>query len=168
MLIVILTMLASCTTRTPDTHANSGAMVVRSEHKMSEPKTALESVHSHGELHIQDAWARPSFRGDNSAVYLTLRNDGIETERLIGATTEIAAVVELHEVSMLDDVMHMRPVIGGVVIPAEGHVDLSPGSYHLMLVDLSLDITHGNYIPLTLHFQHSGEFKMNVSVVQAE
>lgn len=69
---------------------------------------------------------------------------------------------------MQDDVMHMRPVIGGVVIPADGHVDLSPGRYHLMLVDLSLDIKDGNYIPLTLHFQHSDEFNMNVSDVQVE
>ena len=168
MLIVILTMLASCTTSTTNTHANSGDMVVRSYHDMSEPGTALGSVLSHGELHIQDAWARPAFKGGNSAVYLTLRNNGIQAERLVGATTEMAAVVELHEVSMLDDVMHMRPVIGGVVIPADGHVDLSPGRYHLMVVDLSLDIKDGNYIPLTLHFQHAGEFHMNVSVVQAE
>ena len=143
-------------------------MVVTSDHTMSAPKTPLVPVLSHRELHIQDAWARPAFMGDNSAVYLTLRNNGIQAERLIGATTEIAAVVELHEVSMLDDVMHMRPVVGGMVIPAGGHVDLSPGRSHPMLVDLSLDIKDGNHISLTLHFQHSGEFNMHVPVVQVE
>ena len=51
-----------------------------------------------------------------------------------------------------DGVMTMAPVAGGLEIPAGGSVELKPGSFHLMLMDLIEPVTPGTDIEFTLTF----------------
>ena len=121
---------------------------------------------SHGELHIRNVWARPAFRSANSAVYLSLQNHGAKAERFLGATTEVAAAAEIHQVKMEGDLMVMSPVLNGVEVPAGGHVEFVPGGYHLMLIDLQSELTEGDYFPLALQFEQSGHILVDVLVSQ--
>jgi copper(I)-binding protein len=99
---------------------------------------------------------------------LTLSNLGAAPDRLLGGATPVASQVEVHEMSMDGGVMRMRPVSGGLVIPAGGTVALKPGGYHIMLIGLKTPLTAGTMVPLTLRFEKAGLVKLQVPVRPAQ
>ncbi len=108
------------------------------------------------EIKVLDPWSRPSpMTAGNGAVYMMLMNEGGTGDALIGAETDVAAVVELHESKMEDDVMKMSPV-NKIDIPAGGWAELKPGGLHVMLIDLQQELVPGEKITLTLNFEKSG------------
>ena len=122
------------------------------------------------EIEVEGGWARamPLLEGEvgagtNSAVYLRLRNRGGMADRLMGGATPFAEKLEIHESSMVDDVMRMREV-DGLEIPSHGAVELKPGGTHIMLVGLTRSLLEGEQIDLTLRFQRSEELNITVPV----
>jgi len=117
-------------------------------------------------IHVVGAWARPAVPGmPNSAAYALLVNLTAADDTLVSASTAVAATAEIHEMTMgSGDVMQMRPIEGGLVIPAGGAVILQPGGKHIMLFGLTQAMPSGTTIDLTLTFAHSGEFKLTVPV----
>jgi len=91
--------------------------------------------------------------GGTSAVYMTVTNP-TETElRLVAAATDAASIVEIHETSLGDgDVMRMRPVDGGLLVPAGESVELRPGGFHIMLLEPE-PLAPGAAFALTLTFE---------------
>jgi copper(I)-binding protein len=69
--------------------------------------------------------------------------------RLVEARSPVAAVVEIHEMKMEDNIMKMR-AIDGIDLPAGKTVALKPGGYHVMLIDLKQQIKEGDVVPVTL------------------
>lgn len=102
--------------------------------------------------------------GGTGAAYMVIRNAGAEGDRLVAGETNVAEVVEFHEVAEEEGVMAMRPLAEGVEVPAGGEVALEPGGYHVMLVGLTEDLTNGLTFDLTLEFQTAGEVTVPVSV----
>lgn len=103
------------------------------------------------------------------AAYMTIANAGGETDRLVGGTTTIARVVEIHEIVPEGDVMRMRPLADGLEIPAGGEETLEPGGYHVMLIGLTEDLNPDMTFDLTLQFERAGEVTVPVGVrMQAE
>lgn len=145
-------------------HSSKIDLGSRQEHAMGSDGIENGVSITHGELLIQNVWARPGFTGSNSAVYLNLQNNRMYPERFLGATTEFARAVEIHEVKMEGDLMLMRPVLSGIAIPAEGNLALIPSGYHLMLIDLQSDLSEGDYFPLALQFEQSGQVLVDVLV----
>jgi hypothetical protein len=136
-----------------------------------------------GDLVIVNAWARPTAVAMDmsaestpeagmsgmamdsvSAAYMFILNRGAEAVRLVAAATDAAGLVEIHEVLMENDVMKMRPVEGGIEIPAGGSVELKPGGYHVMLMELPRDLLPGQAIMLTLVFESGVELPVAVPV----
>src|SRR5471032_1665160 len=70
------------------------------------------------------------------AGYMTITNKGMAADRLVSASSPAAAKVQIHEMSMQDNVMKMRELTGGLQIEAGKTVSLSPGGYHLMMIEL--------------------------------
>jgi copper(I)-binding protein len=100
------------------------------------------------------------------AVYMILKNDGSEADKLLSGKTPAAEVVELHE-SFMDEnnVMKMRAVEGGYIeVPAGGSVELKPGGLHVMLIKLVKPLQADTTIPLTLNFEKSGELTIEAPV----
>jgi len=120
------------------------------------------------EISIEDAWARPGFKGDNSAVYLTINNSTDQGDGLIGAVSDVANLTEVH-LSKMDVegtmTMERQDLVG---IPANKVVELSPGGLHVMLVDLMQDLNVGDTFQLTLNFQRAGDIVVEVEVRQPE
>ena len=118
------------------------------------------------EVVLQDAWARPGFKGDNSAVYLTIMNPTDLRDGLIGATSDVAAVTEIH-LSRMDDTgtmtMERQDLI---IIPPDGSAELSPGGLHVMLANLMKDLSVDDTFPITLEFQRAGDITIEVEVKQ--
>jgi len=110
-----------------------------------------------GALEIIHPWSRATPSGAKIAAgYVVVKNDGAEPDRLVSATAEVAGSVAIHEMTTTNGVMTMRPVTGGVVIPAHGEIALKPGSYHLMLEDLKQPLKEGGNFKGTLTFEKAG------------
>ena len=102
-------------------------------------------------VQVQNPWARATVQAQRSAgVFMSL---AAPTDmRLVGASSPVAAVGEVHEMRLENDVMKMRPLKGGLELPAGKTVELKPGGYHIMLMDLKASLVKDTTIPLTLTF----------------
>lgn len=102
--------------------------------------------------------------GPNAALYFTA-SGGAETDRLVGATTDVAASVALHESTVADDgtvSMHHVPALD---LPANGALVLEPGGYHLMLVDVE-PLEVGETVEVVLMWETAGEITAMAEVVE--
>jgi copper(I)-binding protein len=88
-------------------------------------------------------------------------------DRLVAAETPRVRSVELHEMTMTDGIMRMRPIAGGIAIPAGQEVRLAPGGAHLMLVGPQGGFAQGARIPLTLVFERAGRIEVALAVEAA-
>jgi copper(I)-binding protein len=93
--------------------------------------------------------------GGTGAVFMVLANDGQEADRLVGAKTDVAKVVEIHETKMEGDVMKMQMLPDGIEVPARGEILLKPGGYHVMLIGLQRDLEVGDRFAVELLFEKS-------------
>ena len=121
-----------------------------------------------GDLAIGHPWTRAvAARAPTAAGYMTIRNAGSAPDRLLGAETPQAGRVELHEMSMTDGIMRMRPVPGGIALPPGQEVRLAPGGLHLMLIGPQGDFAQGARVPLTLVFERAGRVEVELAVEAA-
>lgn len=112
-------------------------------------------------IEVHEAWARPTAAGENGAVYFILHSS--EPEELVGASSDVAEVVELHESRMSGDVMQMRQ-IQSIPFGAGEEVVFEPGGLHIMLVNLKQDLKAGDEIRVTLHFKNYEDVLLLVPV----
>lgn len=100
---------------------------------------------------VQDAWARSTVPGQK-ATGAFMKLTAQQGARLVAASSPVAGVTEVHEMRMEGDVMRMR-AIAGLDLPAGQTVELRPGGYHVMLLDLKTALRKDSSIPLTLVFR---------------
>ncbi|WP_018239797.1 DUF1775 domain-containing protein [Ensifer sp. BR816] len=86
-----------------------------------------------------------------------VKNAGSSDDRLIAVESPAAGRVELHEMAMENDVMKMRKVDGGIVIPAGKTVELKNGGLHLMFMEVGKPFSEGDTVPVTLTFEKAGK-----------
>ncbi|OUM04380.1 copper chaperone PCu(A)C [Variovorax sp. JS1663] len=103
-------------------------------------------------VEVRDAWARASVPGQ-SGTGAFMKLTAPAGARLVGASTPAAGVAEVHEMKMEGDTMRMRALDRGLELPARQTVELKPGGYHLMLMDLKQPLANGSSLPLTLQFE---------------
>jgi copper(I)-binding protein len=116
-------------------------------------------------IKVEDPYARATPAGARTgAVYMTLDNSAKDADRLTGASSDVAAQVQIHEMSVVNGIMQMREVAGGLPIPAGGSAVLAPGSYHVMLIGLKKPLMAGETFPLTLRFEKAGTISVTVPV----
>lgn len=114
---------------------------------------------------IERPWARASAPGQTvGGGFMTILHQGATEDRLVSATTPIARDVQIHTMNMDGGVMRMRPVEGGLAIPAGGRVVLQPGGLHLMFMELSAPLVAGSSFPVTLRFANAGDIKVEFNV----
>jgi copper(I)-binding protein len=94
--------------------------------------------------------------------FLTLTNTGAEDDRLLSASAPISRETQIHEMAMDGDVMKMRQLVDGVVIPAGGSVVLEPGGFHLMFMGLNGPVAEGDVVPVTLTFEKAGTITVDL------
>jgi periplasmic copper chaperone A len=100
---------------------------------------------------VEGAWVRAAVPGQQ-ATGAFMRITAKQPMQLVGATTSVAGIADVHEMKMEGDVMHMRPA-GAIELPAGKTVELKPGGYHLMLQDLKKPLENGSTVPVTLVFR---------------
>jgi hypothetical protein len=118
-----------------------------------------------GAIEIGNPWARATPKGAPVAgAYMTITNKGAEADRLIGISSPVATQVEVHQMSMNNGVMSMRPVPGGLEIKPGETVVLNPESFHLMLMGLKQPLTQGERMKVTLDFAKAGKIDLDYAV----
>ena len=123
---------------------------------------ACGTVYAQG-VEIKDAWVRTTVQGQKAtgAFMKITAKDGV---KLVGASSPAAGVTEVHEMKMDGDVMKMRAVPGGLEIPAGKTVELKPGGYHIMLMDLKAALPKDATVPLTLLFKDAKGVESKVEI----
>lgn len=100
---------------------------------------------------VTEPWVRGTVAGQKATgAFMGLKSSA--DARLVGASSPAAKIVEVHEMAMADGVMRMRAV-EGVALPAGKAVELKPGGYHIMLLDLKAPLAKDTAVPLTLTFK---------------
>ncbi len=130
---------------------------------------SLTSIASAQNVEVKDAWARATVQGQKATgAFMTLTSK--TNAKLVGATSSVAGVTEVHEMKMDNGVMKMRALAGGLELPAGKATSLKPGGYHVMLMDLKLPLQKDTTIPLTLVFKDAKgiESKMELKVPVAQ
>ncbi len=98
------------------------------------------------------------------AAYLTITNNGDEADRLIGASSDAAMVVEIHDMEVVDEVMSMVHLEEGLEIPAGESVLLEPMSLHVMLIGLNYSLLPGETFEITLTFEQAGDMTVTAQI----
>jgi len=148
-----------------DPHAlKSPAPLLRIAAGDAPTKTADAPIKA-GSLEISHVWLRePPPAAKVAGGYLSIRNTGSAPDRLVAAETPRAARVELHEMSVTDGIMRMRPITDGIAVPPGGEVRLAPGGQHLMLIGPQGGFQQGASVPLTLVFERAGRVAVELAV----
>ncbi|MEQ8823511.1 MAG: copper chaperone PCu(A)C [Filomicrobium sp.] len=141
---------------------------------VAEAKTGHSDHSSHGghkaasgTVKIGTPWTRVTPPGAKVAGgFVTLTNTGDTEDRLIGGSFELAGRVEVHEMSVIDGVMRMNEVDGGIELAPGATVELKPGSYHLMFMELKASPKLGQPVKGTLKFANAGEVEVSFSVAE--
>lgn len=109
------------------------------------------------EVSIIDPWVRASeysaAAGGMTGMFLEIENNSGQSITLVGATTDAAKMVEIHEMAMVDNEMVMQKLEGGLEIPAGQTAVLEMGGNHVMLMDLTEPIVAGDKVTITLDFE---------------
>lgn len=127
-------------------------------------ETASAHEQTAGDLVLHHAWARATPGGAKSgAAYVEIENKGDQPDKLLGAASDVAAMVEIHTMSMENDMMVMKPA-GVLDIPAHGKVVLKPHGLHIMLMGLKQPLKEGDTFAVTLSFEKAGNVELQVVV----
>lgn len=118
-------------------------------------------------IEVRDAWARASTQGMTSAIYFVIENHNAEADELLGAASDAAEAVEIHESKTEGDVMKMNRV-DSVALEPSAKVEFMPGGYHVMLIGLRQDLKPGDEITVTLQFKNSPDVTVTAPVKDAD
>jgi copper(I)-binding protein len=118
-----------------------------------------------GSLQISQPWSRATPKGAQVAGgYFKIVNTGSTPDRLLGGSVEIAKRFEVHEMSMDNGVMRMRELTKGLEIAPGATVELKPGSYHIMMQNLTKPLAKGDRVKATLNFEKAGKIDVEFDV----
>jgi len=108
----------------------------------------LASATAFAQVTVQDAWVRGTVPGQTSSgAFMTLQS--AEGAKVVGVSTPVAGTAEIHEMKMEGNVMRMR-ALPSLDLPKGQTVQLKPGGYHVMLMDVKQPLVKDATVPITL------------------
>jgi periplasmic copper chaperone A len=126
---------------------------------------AFAHEYKFGSLEIKHPWARATPKGAAVAGgYMTITNKGTIADRLVGFSSPVAGRFEIHEMKTEDGVMKMRHLPKGIEIKPGQTLELKPGSYHLMFMELKQPFEKDQRVKGTLVFEKAGKLEIEYMV----
>ncbi len=117
---------------------------------------------AHADVSVDHPWVRGVVAGQSSTgAFMTIRST--QATELVRVSSPIAAGVSLHRMVMTNSMMSMEPM-EALPIPANGLVELKPGTYHLMLIGLKRSLKPGASVPLRLTFRGADRIETSLTV----
>lgn len=99
---------------------------------------------------VHDAWVREPMGGRNmTGAFAIVENSGATPRTVVAASSDVSDTVELHEMKNENGMMRMSPV-KTFDIPANGKLELKPGSFHVMLFDVKKKLVDGDKVKISL------------------
>ncbi|WP_230783829.1 copper chaperone PCu(A)C [Citromicrobium bathyomarinum] len=145
--------------------ALAGSVLLSACNSAPETEAPTEAETATSQIAITGQWSRETaFGQDAGGAFMTINNSGTGADRLTGGSTPVAGEVQVHTVDMTDGVMRMRQLEDGLEVPAGGSVTLKPGSFHIMLMQLSQPLGQGETVPLTFNFEKAGPVEVELVV----
>ncbi|MBU1358587.1 MAG: copper chaperone PCu(A)C [Gammaproteobacteria bacterium] len=123
---------------------------------------AVGAASAQAEVTLKDPWVRSTVPQQKATGFFAQLQSPTDSQ-LVSASSPVAGVVEVHEMAMQDNVMKMRQV-PAVALPAGKPVELTPGGYHVMLMDLKQQVKVGDTVPVTLVFQDKDGKRQSMEV----
>ena len=134
-------------------------------HDMAAMSDAAPDVVKIGKLELSGASTKAMLPGQPvGGGFITITNNGDTDDRLVAAESSNAGRVEMHEMAMSNDVMKMRKLNDGIVIPAGKTIELTPGGLHFMFFSVKKPFAEGDMIPVTLTFEKAGKAEVVLPV----
>jgi copper(I)-binding protein len=122
----------------------------------------LVSALAHAEVTVKEPWVRGTV-ASQKATGAFMQLTSTEPVRLIEAQSSAAKIVEIHEMRMEGDRMMMKAVPGIDLVPGQA-LELKPGSYHVMLIDLVKPLNVGDKVLLTMVLEGKDKKRIQVQV----
>lgn len=139
---------------TADAHGGHGAHA-------AQPAAAVTI----GALELSGPFTRATLPGAKvGGGFMTILNTGETDDLLVSAVSPAAKDVQIHEMKMEGEVMQMRELADGLVIPAGSTVTLQPGGLHIMFMGITAPFVKGTTVPLTLTFEKAGSVDLQLAV----
>ena len=114
-----------------------------------------------GAMKLETPWTRATPGGAKVAGgFVRITNAGAAPDRLVSGVSDISNRFEIHEMTVQNGIMTMRELEKGLAIPAGATVELKPGSYHVMFIDLKKPIMPGDVVKATLTFEKAGKVEV--------
>ena len=123
----------------------------------------LPQISTGNRLEVKDAWLRTGAEGLNSALYFKIENNTTRPDTLYKVSSYIAKHIMMHETYTKNGMMGMRE-IKNIVVKPDSSVEFKPGSYHVMLIELTKDLKEGDEVNFTLHFKSAGKINIKAKV----
>lgn len=143
---------------------SAGAAMAEGASASAHAMTAESGIAQIGDIAISGGFARAMPPGaPTGSAYLNIANKGKNDDVLVGVSSP-NGMVEVHQMSMQGGMMKMSPVAGGLAIPAGETVQLKPGGYHLMFMNVTTPLKEGETVEVTLKFQTAGEVTLALPV----
>lgn len=122
----------------------------------------LAAAPAWSQVTVAQPWVRATVAQQKATgAFMTLTS--AKDVRLVGASSPAAGAVEVHEMKMVDDIMKMRH-LPSLPLPAGQAVALTPGGYHLMLLDVKQQFKDGDKVPLTLELEDAQKVRTKLQV----
>ncbi len=139
----------------------SGVLLILSCVLLDATGSASAADVSVGKIKISKLWSRATPGGARvGAGYLTIRNLGNRSDKLISGSSKIAERIEVHVMRVDAGIMRMRRLAQGLEIGPSETIEFRPGGYHLMFIGLKKTIVKGDSIKVTLVFEGAGEVQV--------
>jgi copper(I)-binding protein len=123
---------------------------------------ALLALAAQAQTSVKDAWVRGTV-AQQKATGMFAQITSSTGGKLVSASSPVAGVVEIHEMAMDGNIMKMRAVTG-IELPAGKPVDLKPGGYHVMLMELKKELKPGETVPVTLVVEGADKKRESIEV----
>ena len=124
---------------------------------------SLSALPAQAQTTVAEPWVRATV-AQQKASGLFARITSASGGKLVAVSSPVAGVVEIHEMTMDGSTMKMRQVAGGLPLPAGQAVELKPGGYHVMLMDLKQQLKAGDTVAVTLVVEGADGKRQNVEV----
>jgi len=148
----------------PDPHAQHNTPPTQPI-AVGQPSAASISPVKAGGLVIEQPWSRATPNGAKvGGGYVRITNTGATPDRLVGGSFAASGRVELHDMSVSDGIMRMKPVDGGIPIAPGATIELKPGGSHAMFLDLRRPLREGDRVDGTLVFEKAGSVPITYAV----
>ncbi len=129
------------------------------------PKIIYSHDYYLGKLTIDHPYIIKPMPGMKAASgYLVIKNKGNESEYLINIESLFSKNIELHEMTMVGDVMNMKKISNGLEIPSGKEIELKPGGFHIMFKNLNKELLTGSKEKVILHFKNTGKIIVSFEI----